>query len=567
MPISPRDYKSFQVERVPLSVICADESDKITERNRNHLLRPIFINGVEAGFAHSQGKNAVKKLSARGITITLWYFISRGHQAQALLPFCFKNYPDKSDCWDELMALHRTNLLEFTPGNIFYSFFARFGAEKYVEVNRIMAKRAREHGGCMVARSQMHAIVERDPLLDRTVEKKLLMPSFNGNDVIFPIDGPLGRNGCTLAETLICTFEDSEWPRCALQQMNLRDQRIWMTNLANITQNAQWIKTAGRVCRYHSLNLVTIPPERRPPEKSLFQLHPSETNPPANRGFSKPQCRAPRTRFFNHNRYNQRPCYNNSGMNHFSTRRRSWTTKRGFSNSNYYFVPSYRRNPHKFDEKKVSYIGRPNSLYRLIAPSHTSAKNNTENEKPISRQKPEAADNLNRLANAKSICDQNPNLVKKEDGLNKLANLILEQTEHEKKQDVKNDNDGKEDKNEEQEQQQDEEEDKKKEKEKNLLEEIKKHSSEGTGSTSVVPNGAEKDQLVSRKDNNTVSSVINAELKTEFTNKAVICSGSDDAESAAAVGIAGGDNDLICFSDSELENEDDHSLRDAEILM
>lgn len=47
-----------------------------------------------------------------------------------------------------------------------------FGAEKYVEVNRIMAKRAREHGGCMVARSQMHAIVERDPLLDRTVEKK-----------------------------------------------------------------------------------------------------------------------------------------------------------------------------------------------------------------------------------------------------------------------------------------------------------------------------------------------------------------------------------------------------------
>lgn len=58
----------------------------------------------------------MKKLSARGITICLWYFISRGHQAQALLPFCFKSYPDKSNYWDELMALYRMNLVEFTPG-------------------------------------------------------------------------------------------------------------------------------------------------------------------------------------------------------------------------------------------------------------------------------------------------------------------------------------------------------------------------------------------------------------------------------------------------------------------
>lgn len=47
-----------------------------------------------------------------------------------------------------------------------------FGSDKYVEVNRIMATRAREYGGCMVARSQMHSIVEQDPMLDRTVEQK-----------------------------------------------------------------------------------------------------------------------------------------------------------------------------------------------------------------------------------------------------------------------------------------------------------------------------------------------------------------------------------------------------------
>lgn len=57
-----------------------------------------------------------KKLSVRGVTIALWYFISRGHQAQALMPFCFKTYPNKSDNWNELMALFRMNLIEFTPG-------------------------------------------------------------------------------------------------------------------------------------------------------------------------------------------------------------------------------------------------------------------------------------------------------------------------------------------------------------------------------------------------------------------------------------------------------------------
>lgn len=75
------------------------------------------------------------------------------------------------------------------------------------------AKRAREFGGCIVARSQMHSIIQHNPLLDRAIEKRyfiskhsifveiiglflsLLMPTFNGDDIIFPVDGPLGRRG------------------------------------------------------------------------------------------------------------------------------------------------------------------------------------------------------------------------------------------------------------------------------------------------------------------------------------------------------------------------------------
>ena len=42
-------------------------------------------------------------------------------QAIALLPYCFKSYPDKSTAWGELMSLYKMNLIEFTPGKNAYS--------------------------------------------------------------------------------------------------------------------------------------------------------------------------------------------------------------------------------------------------------------------------------------------------------------------------------------------------------------------------------------------------------------------------------------------------------------
>ena len=103
-----------------------------------------------------------------------------------------------------------------------------------MEVNRILATRADEVGGCIVARSQMHNIVEERPHLNKTIERRLLMPSFNGNDIIFPVDGPLGRSGPTLHATLECPLTDEEWGRCSLHQMALQDQKIWMQKLSNI---------------------------------------------------------------------------------------------------------------------------------------------------------------------------------------------------------------------------------------------------------------------------------------------------------------------------------------------
>ncbi|KIH63107.1 hypothetical protein ANCDUO_06596 [Ancylostoma duodenale] len=158
-------------EGEPLSARGDDSTGQLTERRNHTLLRPIYINAVEVGYAYTQCDKD-KRLNT-----------------VAMLPYCFKTYPDKSSSWPELMALFKMNLIEFTPG---------YGSEKYTEVNRILANRAADTGGCIVARSQMHNIIEERPTLDRTVEKRLLMPSFNHNDIIFPVDGPLGRCGPSL---------------------------------------------------------------------------------------------------------------------------------------------------------------------------------------------------------------------------------------------------------------------------------------------------------------------------------------------------------------------------------
>uniref|UniRef100_A0A0K0CT33 RNase_Zc3h12a domain-containing protein n=1 Tax=Angiostrongylus cantonensis TaxID=6313 RepID=A0A0K0CT33_ANGCA len=210
-----------------------DESTGLISERRNHtLLRPIYMNAVEVGYAYAQQAINIGRChrgwGAAIITV-------------ALLPYCFKIYPDKSTSWPELMALFKMNLIEFTPG---------YGSEKYTEVNRILANRAADTGGCIVARSQMHDIVEERPTLDGTVEKRfylttvtfrLLMPSFNHNDIIFPVDGPLGRCGPSLQSTLECPLADPDWRRCSVQQMVLRDQRYWLTNLcALVPDQVAW---------------------------------------------------------------------------------------------------------------------------------------------------------------------------------------------------------------------------------------------------------------------------------------------------------------------------------------
>uniref|UniRef100_A0A1I7ULV4 RNase_Zc3h12a domain-containing protein n=1 Tax=Caenorhabditis tropicalis TaxID=1561998 RepID=A0A1I7ULV4_9PELO len=231
------------------------------------LLRPVFMNAVEVGYSYAHCDRD-KKLNVRGVTIALWHFICRGHQAIALLPYCFKNYAEKSSRYSELMMLYRLNLIEFTPG---------YGSEKYTEVNRIMVNRAHETGGCLVARSQMQGITDNKTHLIDVVEQRLLMPTFNGDDIMFPIDGPLGRNGPSLEQTLQCEQGSQDWRSCSEHQLLLSDQRHWLEKLALLvpekpvwTRMVQIINSGGGSGGHDDDQENEQPPAPSPPLENPF---------------------------------------------------------------------------------------------------------------------------------------------------------------------------------------------------------------------------------------------------------------------------------------------------------
>ncbi|WKX88034.1 hypothetical protein Q1695_008000 [Nippostrongylus brasiliensis] len=383
-------------EGEPLSARGDDSTCLLTERRNHTLLRPIYINAVEVGYAYTQCDKD-KRLNVRGVTIALWYFISRGHQTVAMLPYCFKTYPDKSSSWPELMALFKMNLIEFTPG---------YGSEKYTEVNRILANRAADTGGCIVARSQMHNIIEERPTLDRTVEKRLLMPSFNHNDIIFPVDGPLGRCGPSLRSTLECPLSDPDWPRCSVQQMVLRDQRHWLNRLcALVPDQVSWRSLLHAVMAFKPS--MPLPPVKLPPRclaHAHRRIYPPETNPIDGRGYSYARGlsrrygydpsndamsngnrgpsdykhgRVPRVNLSGgrrytreiHRKYNVDPASN--GYRSHETRMMSGDSSDKHQDD---FLPEYLRPPKdslddepRFTEQNSlpNYLGNPNSIYRL----------------------------------------------------------------------------------------------------------------------------------------------------------------------------------------------------------
>uniref|UniRef100_A0A0N4Z8S7 RNase_Zc3h12a domain-containing protein n=1 Tax=Parastrongyloides trichosuri TaxID=131310 RepID=A0A0N4Z8S7_PARTI len=258
--------------------VAIDECDKsVIERNSDTLFRPVYVNGVEAGYSMQSKKGDL--LCVRGITITINYFLSRGHQVQAFLPSVYKHHPDRCDNYDELLSLYEMNLVEFTQ---------EYGADKYVEVNCQILQRAIEFGGCIVARSQMHVIVDERSIFSKVVEERLLMPTFCDEDIFFPLDGPLGRLGNSFNDTLLCRKYEEDWDRVRLQQLNFRDQKIWLFALAYLLESDKWFRQAEFLEGYYAKPL-NLPPANVSSyllnSAKYYQPHPPETCTKSSRGY------------------------------------------------------------------------------------------------------------------------------------------------------------------------------------------------------------------------------------------------------------------------------------------
>jgi len=160
-------------------------------KNTSGTLRPIVIDGSNVAMSH--GKNKV--FSVKGIEIVVRYFEARGHQKiVAFVP----QYRDK---------LYQTN--------------DRGLLNKLIDEGRVTLTPSREvdnqrinsyddtfildyaalHGGVVVTRDNYRDLINEKSEWRQVIEKRILMQTFVGDDIIFPHD-PLGRTGPSLDDFL-----------------------------------------------------------------------------------------------------------------------------------------------------------------------------------------------------------------------------------------------------------------------------------------------------------------------------------------------------------------------------
>ncbi|KAI6180625.1 RNase-Zc3h12a domain-containing protein [Aphelenchoides besseyi] len=214
------------------SVTIGQDGRSIQQRDPTILLRPIFVNAVEVGYAYGEALGQRGRLHALGCVLVAWHFISKGHDLKLFLPRCYKRFAEKTVGFDALRALDEAGLVQWTLGQ---------GAEKYAELGRVLAANARRFGGCICGTSTMRRIYEENPVYRFVITRRLLVPTFlpNSIDVVFPVDGPEGRNGSPHQRTIISMDEDPDYQLASFQQLSLRHQARSLASLLQFLPNPQ----------------------------------------------------------------------------------------------------------------------------------------------------------------------------------------------------------------------------------------------------------------------------------------------------------------------------------------
>jgi len=135
------------------------------------------------------------KYSVKGIELVVDDFKKLGHDVVAMLPQ-FKSNPNQTDSRDTLLRMEKEKTVVFTP--------SRTVDGKHINSydDRMILDFAVAKGAIVVSRDNFADLYEESDKYRETILKRLLMPTFIGDELIFP-DDPLGRHGPRLEEFLM----------------------------------------------------------------------------------------------------------------------------------------------------------------------------------------------------------------------------------------------------------------------------------------------------------------------------------------------------------------------------
>jgi len=154
-------------------------------------LRPIVIDGSNVAMSHGLGNN----FSSRGIELVVKYFTARGHKKVVAFVPQFRNKHNMSTDRELLEQLYKSGNLVYTPSR------EVDGARISSYDDAFILDYAAMHGGVVITRDNYRDLAHEKHDWLEVVRNRILMPTFIGDDVMFPSD-PLGRNGPNLDKFL-----------------------------------------------------------------------------------------------------------------------------------------------------------------------------------------------------------------------------------------------------------------------------------------------------------------------------------------------------------------------------
>uniref|UniRef100_A0A8R1DHI4 RNase NYN domain-containing protein n=1 Tax=Caenorhabditis japonica TaxID=281687 RepID=A0A8R1DHI4_CAEJA len=245
------DNLSEEEAKARFSLMYDEKLQIMKRRENNDYLRPICIDGMDVSnrLNHLIRKNMelfpVDKsvFNIRAISMTLWYFISRGHSAVVYLPTNLRDFAQKCSDPQELCALAKMSLIIFdetTPIN----------PGSPVLLSKTIATSAENNDGCVLGSRKKYGLLgQKYPELMDRVTNSLIRPSFTSDNQLKISDSVR----MVLRRDEVHRCDDNT--NCMSFQLLVSDQVVIMSKLARIIGNNSMIDLCNRA---RELNLSSL---------------------------------------------------------------------------------------------------------------------------------------------------------------------------------------------------------------------------------------------------------------------------------------------------------------------